>query len=391
METFFEFVDFHNTQVLVIGFSCLTLTAISFAFVWLYNRRRFHNLKHQIPASVVHNYIESIIQNSTALKSSLFRGLTTATAEGVREMHASVVPLSHLAGGVANEVGASTEEMNAKNAEIAVLKSQLKEKNSVLSEIEDKMKETSSDLKQALNKLKDAEANPKNSGSGNSAVNAELEKLAKERDELKNRLEEYGVIEDDLVNLKKLQQENEQLRRSLKIAPNQDIPKNEADDKEVVSQKAKNQEALEVEAKKTKQAEQEEIEAKKTQKNTDEEVEAKKTKKNETSETEMAATKLPEAKNTDGTTTSAKTAEAAPAGEKVASAEAANDDSQANAAPADNVIPFGRKEEDKNTAKDNGSVSASAAADATVASKSEDKPAPDVPEDLLSEFEKMLG
>ena len=49
--------------VLVIVFAALIA-------YWVYNRRKFHQLSHQIPASVVKNYLDSIIANSTALKSS---------------------------------------------------------------------------------------------------------------------------------------------------------------------------------------------------------------------------------------------------------------------------------------------------------------------------------
>jgi len=45
--------------------------------------------------------------------------------------------------------------------------------------------------------------------------NALVDELTKERDELKGRLQEYEIIEDDLANLKKLQQENEELKKQL--------------------------------------------------------------------------------------------------------------------------------------------------------------------------------
>jgi hypothetical protein len=39
--------------------------------------------------------------------------------------------------------------------------------------------------------------------------------VTKERDEIRDRLREFEIISDDLANLKRLQQENEQLKRSL--------------------------------------------------------------------------------------------------------------------------------------------------------------------------------
>lgn len=42
--------------------------------------------------------------------------------------------------------------------------------------------------------------------------------VTKERDEIRDRLKEFEIISDDLANLKRLQQENEQLKRSLAAA-----------------------------------------------------------------------------------------------------------------------------------------------------------------------------
>ena len=59
---------------------------------WFYNRKKFHQLTHEIPASVVKNYLDSIIQNSTSLKSSLFRGGGLDMGNGIP----SVVPVGDL-------------------------------------------------------------------------------------------------------------------------------------------------------------------------------------------------------------------------------------------------------------------------------------------------------
>lgn len=47
--------------------------------------------------------------------------------------------------------------------------------------------------------------------------------VSKERNDLRDRLKEFEIIADDLANLKRLQQENEQLKRSL-AAQGQAIP-----------------------------------------------------------------------------------------------------------------------------------------------------------------------
>ena len=67
----------------------LLLTLISIIAYWFYNRKKFRELSHEIPASVVKNYLDSIIQNSNSLKSSLFRGGGLDMGTGIP----SVVPV----------------------------------------------------------------------------------------------------------------------------------------------------------------------------------------------------------------------------------------------------------------------------------------------------------
>ena len=193
--------------------------------VWLYNRRKFHNLSHQIPASIVKNYLDSIIQNSTSLKSSLFRGGGMDIGEGIP----SVVPTGDLKPGPVS--AASTEELNRKNAEISSLNSKLSDKDRLISDLEkrlanaakagggdavlqsevDRLQKEKKDLEAKIKSLEDELAKAKS----NAGDPAALESITKERDALKERLVEYEIIEEDLANLKKLQQENETLKKEI--------------------------------------------------------------------------------------------------------------------------------------------------------------------------------
>ena len=78
------------------------------------------------------NYLDSIIQNSTALKSSLFRGGGIEMGEGIP----SILPLNDLPKG---NVSASPDELNQKNAEIASLTSRIAEKDKIISDLEAKV------------------------------------------------------------------------------------------------------------------------------------------------------------------------------------------------------------------------------------------------------------
>lgn len=210
------------------GVTIFFITA--FIAYWWYNRKKFHQLSHQIPASVVKNYLDSIISNSNALKSSLFRGGGLELGEGIP----SVLPTSDLPRGNVSMGGASTEELNQKNAEIARLKATVSEKDKTIEELErmlaaardangggisdeeaNIMKGEISSLQEKLQKAQaDLEA-AQAGGGGGGADSAELDAVTKERDELKERLQEYEVIEEDLANIKKFQQENEQLKKTI--------------------------------------------------------------------------------------------------------------------------------------------------------------------------------
>lgn len=213
----------------------ITISALVMIFLftvlvtyWLYNRRKFRKLTHQIPASVVKNYLDSIIQNSTSLKSSLFRGGGLELGDGIP----SVVPVNNLPTG-----GASPDEINQKNAEIARLNSMLADKSSMINDLEAKLASmptgapsgggNDAALQAEITNLKGqlTEANKnleaaKNAaaagdGGGDAALQQRLDEVTKERDDLKERLMEYEIIEEDLANLKRLQQENEELKKAL--------------------------------------------------------------------------------------------------------------------------------------------------------------------------------
>ena len=193
--------------------------------VWLYNRRKFHNLSHQIPASIVKNYLDSIIQNSTSLKSSLFRGGGMEIGEGIP----SVVPTQDLRPGPVS--AGSPEELNRKNAEISSLNSKLSDKDRLISDLEkrladaakagggdavlqsevDRLQKEKKSLEDKIKSLEDELAKAK----ANAGDPGALESITKERDALKERLVEYEIIEEDLANLKKLQQENETLKKEI--------------------------------------------------------------------------------------------------------------------------------------------------------------------------------
>lgn len=222
-----------NYQMQVLGalFGVIGVLCALLFFRWVYNKRKFNKLAHQIPAAVVKNYLDSIIQNSSSLKSSLFRGEL-----GVGEGIPSVMPVGDISGGSNVEVdSALREQLNQKNAEISALKAKVSEKDNQLSELDQqinmlksnsgggggdnsaelaKIAELEAEIARLKAELEAAKANA-GGGGGDAAVQAQLDEVTKERDELKDKLQEYEIIEDDLANLKRLQQENAELKAAL--------------------------------------------------------------------------------------------------------------------------------------------------------------------------------
>lgn len=218
-----NYMDKFGPELLVIQFGFLVILSTLFLWLWFSNRRKYHNLKHAIPANVVKTYLDSIIQNSTALKSSLFRGGGMDLSTSVP----SVMPLTSLTGGEGLAVNgapstALLEEINEKKAIIAALEAQLSSSQSSQREIEGKFNQTKTHLNSAEAKIKELEAllaaarnADTGGGAGDASLKSEISMLTKERDEIRDRLKEFEIISDDLANLKRLQQENEQLKRSL--------------------------------------------------------------------------------------------------------------------------------------------------------------------------------
>ena len=193
----------------------LFILATIFISLYIYNRKKYHNLKHQIPASVVKNYLDSIIQNSTALKSSLFRGGgLEVDPSGIP----SVLPLDQLAGAgqavAGSSAGAGDEALRA---EVSRLQAQLAEKNLTITDLENKNTSLSGDNKAKQERIEELERMLAEGAGGGSdeELSAKVSEISKERDKLKEELEQYNIIADDLADLKRYKQENEQLKKAL--------------------------------------------------------------------------------------------------------------------------------------------------------------------------------
>jgi len=238
METIQLAITKFNAEILSLALILLAVLCAIFIIYWFYNRKKFHQLAHQIPAGVLKNYLDTIIENSVSLRSSLLRG-GGADGAGIP----AVMPLDQLRSSmIAEAPSANSEEWRQFQSELASLRERLSDKDKVIFELEKKISlaplSTSSgeagdnsayikqihELEQEIERLlqeierlqSSQSASPAGSeGATNEEMAKKLEKVVRERDDLKERLLEYEIIEEDLANLKRLQIENEELKKKL--------------------------------------------------------------------------------------------------------------------------------------------------------------------------------
>jgi len=128
-------------------------------------------------------------------------------------------------------VGSGSEEINQKNAEIASLSQKLNDRQKQIGDLEKRLAELSAgkglgaetdllkkDLATTQQRLKETEnqlTEARSASGGDAQLQKELTSVTNDRNELRERLKEYEIIEEDLANLKRLQQENDQLKAEL--------------------------------------------------------------------------------------------------------------------------------------------------------------------------------
>lgn len=173
--------------------------------------------KHHIPARVMQGYLDSVIQNTSALKSSLLRGGGADSVPLINPFVGSGDGLIRGDGGGSS----NPAELAQKNAELASLKSQLTEKESMVSDLEEKMTDLLSKLREAEDNAgkfqTEAAAFSKHAeAGGDDATVLQLSEITKERDLLKEKLKEYEFIESDLAEIPRLQRTVETYKATLK-------------------------------------------------------------------------------------------------------------------------------------------------------------------------------
>jgi hypothetical protein len=167
----------------------------SYAAFWVLRKRRFGAVDNEVPASVVKVYLNELIGEAEDMRTQLF-GLLSGGAPRPRLVHAD----THAAGPSFVVSGDAAEKLSA-------LEQKMAEQAAAMERI-------MSEKAKLEKELNDARANGAAAGNA-SAGGEDIQKLQEKCQSLEARLAEYSVIEDDLANLKRLQQENAQLKSQL--------------------------------------------------------------------------------------------------------------------------------------------------------------------------------
>lgn len=165
-----------------------------FSMLWFIHRRHFGVISEHLPAGVFKHYLNEVMRNAQTIQGQLFGDISSM--EG--------------AGWTTPTVTVTSQTDSALLQKLSVLEAQLVEKEkSVQVLILEKQK-----IERELITAKTAYQ--KSASSESPALdNTELFQLREKVQTLEDRLAEYSVIEDDLANLKRLQQENTQLKQLL--------------------------------------------------------------------------------------------------------------------------------------------------------------------------------
>jgi hypothetical protein len=184
------------------------LLICAYTGLWILRKYKFGIAADEIPSSVVKSGLNQLIGDAEALRAQLF-GMMAENAE-TSAAFAGGAPGTDAGPSVAHPTASSHTLHTAGGNDPEVLKKLAAFETKMLEQAKllETMQAEKAKLEQDLVKVKA-------SGVGAGASTPDAEKLKDKVASLEARLAEYSVIEDDLANLKRLQQENTQLKTAL--------------------------------------------------------------------------------------------------------------------------------------------------------------------------------
>jgi hypothetical protein len=192
----FIFSRFTSEALLFEALLIFSLLAVYCAFFVL-RKRKFGSVEGQIPAGVVKAYLSELILDAEQLRAQLF-GLLSSAGVPAHEIPHRINEIQQQSTGAVFLQAAAAGSNVGLEAKIAEQAKQIETFIAEKTRVEAELVEA---------KNKDATA-PTGEGQAE-------KKLQEKIGLLEGKLAEYSVIEDDLANLKRLQQENAQLKAAL--------------------------------------------------------------------------------------------------------------------------------------------------------------------------------
>ena len=205
MNSMVYFYSKFTEEFLLLGAAGIFALLSVYCYHWVIQKRRLGLAHSQIPSAVVKSYLNQLINEAEFVRKQLF-GMNNDGATAAMPFHGLNATAT------AAPVAATDPSKSAISpdllARLGSLESQLREKESLVVNIN----------VEKAKLLEEVETLRANSG-GTAYVEANQKSLTDKIKNLEARLEEYSLFEEDLANLKRLQQENAQLKKKLSEAP----------------------------------------------------------------------------------------------------------------------------------------------------------------------------
>jgi hypothetical protein len=207
MASFIYFYSKFTEEFLLLNATLLFGTLALYLYHWVVKRRRLGAAGQFVPSEIVNVYLNQLVNEAQFVRNHLFGILNdskhTDTAAFRNMMSSGNTAAPHTDAPPRSENGAIPEELMNR---LGSLENQLSEKEGMIVNINvEKTK-----LMQEITALKAAQK----AGAASAAAGDQAD-LLKRIKLLEQQLEEYALFEEDLANIKRIQQENDQLKKQI--------------------------------------------------------------------------------------------------------------------------------------------------------------------------------
>ena len=195
MNSLVYFYSKFTEEFLLLGAAGIFALLSAYCYHWVIQKRRLGVARSQIPSAVVKSYLNQLINEAEFVRKQLF---------GMNNDGTATMPIGFGAAAPVAPDASKTAISPDLLARLGSLESQLKDKESLVVNIN----------VEKAKLLEEIEVLRANSG-GTAFIEQNQKQLTDKIKNLEARLEEYALFEEDLANLKRLQQENASLKKRL--------------------------------------------------------------------------------------------------------------------------------------------------------------------------------